>query len=214
MFEKKMVVILAVAVIAGVAIGYFAFVRRPHWQTNADEAATGVDEKGHPWFGAKNPKVIIHEYLDYECPHCTSAHRVLRSVIARDLDEVRIVRHDYARTPCVQKVGDETTMLCPMVRAASCAAKHISYWKWNDMLMAQPRHETDKGIDVYLADMVTKLKLPEAEFQKCFDSVENAEKAQKLYLETRDAKVSATPTYIVNDKVYTPSELFEMLETL
>ncbi|MBN2714746.1 MAG: thioredoxin domain-containing protein [Deltaproteobacteria bacterium] len=174
----------------------------PDWQANADSAATGVDENGYPWIGAKNPKMVIHEYLDFYCPHCPGAHKVLRSAIARHLDEIRLVRHDYARSMCAIRTGNDLTMMCPLVRAAGCAAKHVPYWKWNDSVMAEPIHELKLDPPSYIQRMVKQNGIPSKAFSECYDSESMADKAQKIYEETKAAGVSATPTYIIDGQVY------------
>ena len=193
-------------------LSHLFFWSDPEWDTNADSAATGVDEKGYPWFGAKNPKIVIHEYLDYECPHCPGAHRALRSAIAKHLNDVRLVRHDYARMPCAVQVGNELIKRCPMVRAAECASKHMPYWKWNDAVMSKPRPDTDLDVIEYINAKVKELKLPEEKFTECFDSDESSDKAQRFYEETKAAGVRSTPTYLIDGEVLSLRGVFDLLD--
>ena len=212
--KQKILMLVGLAVLFGLsAIGsWYFFWSGPDWQTQVDTAQMGVDASGHPWIGAEKPEVTIHEFLDYECPHCPGAHQWLRKSIARDLDVIQIVRHDYARMACKFEYGDKVTYRCPMVRAAYCASKHIPYWKWNDAVVSAPRFESGKEVPEYLDEMVAKLNLPKADFDECMDSNESGDRAQKLYEEAHKAKINSTPTYVVDGKRLNLKELLTLLQ--
>ncbi|MBN2342397.1 MAG: thioredoxin domain-containing protein [Deltaproteobacteria bacterium] len=210
--KKKLVIYIGIGIVVAAALAmYFLFIAPADWQHGVSSAATGVDADGNPWIGAKNPKLIIHEFLDYECPHCSAAHKYIRSRIARDFDTIRLVRHDYARSRCVMQLGTKKIKRCPLVRAAACAAEHLPYWEWNDAVISNPRHETQMEREEYIEYMRKQFDLPKAEFYECYESDETAEKAQKIYDLTRAAKVSVTPTYMIDGKIYNAQELADFL---
>lgn len=202
-------IVLSVGIVAGII--YFQFIAPPNWKTGAESAATGEDDDGNPWMGATKPKLIIHEYLDYNCPHCSGAHQIVRSLIARDLDTIRLVRHDYARSQCHFKLGTKMIKQCTMVRAAHCAAKHMSYWKWNDALIEEPRHRSGMDEMEYIDSMIKRFKLPENKMKDCIDGDEAAEKAETIFQYTKAAGISATPSYIIGGKMYNLEELVDFL---
>jgi protein-disulfide isomerase len=212
--KQKILMFAGIAALFGLsAVGsYYFFWSAPDWRKQTDTASMGVDEYGHPWIGAEKPELTIHEFLDYDCPHCPVAHQYLRKAVARDLDTIRIVRHDYARMACMFEYGDKVTYRCPMVRAAYCASKHVPYWKWNDEVVASPRHETGKEPAAYFKGILERLQIPEKEFTACMDSDESGKFAQKLYEEAHDAKINSTPTYVVDSRRMNLKELLTLLE--
>lgn len=214
--KKTKIIITAIVLVAVMAIAvgaYLLFVAPPDWQHGAKEANTGVDKDGHPWIGAQKPEMVIHEYLDYECPHCAAAHKKVRSLIARDLDRIRLVRHDYARMKCFGSSSMGAFLLCGLVRASICAAEHMSYWQWNDELIANPRHDTELTPAQYIDGKRKKFKLPKKEFNDCIMDDKTVQKANAIYAETRAAKVQATPSYIVDGKVLNAMELVQLLNS-
>ena len=90
---------LAIPVVAIVAL---RLATPPYWtRTSLDDSfARGVDEQGRPWIGAEEPEVVLHEYVDYACPHCAVATVHTRIRLARHPDELRIVRHHQPRIRC------------------------------------------------------------------------------------------------------------------
>lgn len=56
---------------------------------------TGLTEEGNPWIGAKEPKVIIDEYSDYQCFQCSKMHGILRRLINEHPETIRLVHHNY-----------------------------------------------------------------------------------------------------------------------
>ena len=97
---------------------------------------TGITEKGHPWIGAKNPKLIITEFADYQCFQCKKMHFHLKELIAKHSEKIRLVhRHfpmDHKVNPIVKEsfhVGSGT-----MALIAIYAASKDRFWEMNDAL--------------------------------------------------------------------------------
>jgi protein-disulfide isomerase len=99
----------------------------------------GVDAKGHPWVGAKKPKLTIYEMSDYQCEHCRRVHARIRLWIEKhkDLREgVRLVHLQYplgkACNPTMKH--DQHPRACGYARAALCAKAQGRFWEMNDQL--------------------------------------------------------------------------------
>ncbi len=67
----------------------------------------GITEDGHPWIGAEDPELVIHEFTDYLCTQCRIKHFYLRRLIAENSDKIRLVhRHfpmDHKFNPLVKE---------------------------------------------------------------------------------------------------------------
>ena len=97
---------------------------------------TGITEKGHPWIGAKNPKLIITEFTDYQCFQCKKMHLYLRELITKYPEKIRLVhRHfpmDSRFNPLVTErfhIGSGKMAL--MAEYAKISGK---FWEMNDLL--------------------------------------------------------------------------------
>lgn len=97
---------------------------------------TGITEKGYPWIGAKNPKLIITEFADYQCFQCKKMHFYLRELIAKYPEKIRLVhRHfpmDHRFNPLVKErfhIGAGK-----MALMAEYAKMRGKFWEMNDLL--------------------------------------------------------------------------------
>ncbi len=171
----------------------------------------GFDETGNPWLGARHPEFTIHEYLDYECPHCRLFHRKLRRLLADHWSKVRLVRHDTARMPCVPNHPNARFARCSMVRAAHCAGQQGRYWEWNDAAMLSPKPLSRAGRKSYELDLARSLNLNLDRFQHCWSADESARFAQQVYKEAQQRRIRSTPIYWVDGKKLTPKALVQRI---
>ena len=182
------------------------------WRYGYDEAHRGLEEHGYPWIGAEKPVITIHEYTDYECPHCPKAHRRMRMVMRSYLDEVRLVRHDYARMPCVPNDKEKRRSSCAMARAAFCASKEGRYWEWNDRVMENPRPFTGPKRKSYIEDTAREMGFDAKAFDACLYEGETIEMAQGVFTDTRKQQIRQTPTYLVDGEMYTLVEVIDLID--
>jgi uncharacterized membrane protein len=85
----------------------------------------GRTPEGHAWIGAVEPKVTLHEFTDYRCPHCKSAaSRTLRRV-SEHPKSLRVVRHQFPRGRCPKRPNNG----CIGIRMAYCAGEQDKFWQ-------------------------------------------------------------------------------------
>ena len=173
---------------------------------------TGVTDEGHPWIGAAEPTLTIHEFIDYECPHCRLAHRKLRRILSGHPDELRLVRHDYGRMACKPNDAERRRASCTMARAAFCALDLGLFWEWNDAVLAQPRPLVGDARQTYVLDMAEALGFDVEKFDACLFSPKIIERAHAVYTEARQHRISETPTYVVDGKPHTWDEIQALLD--
>ncbi|MBU0576107.1 thioredoxin domain-containing protein [Patescibacteria group bacterium] len=82
--------------------------------------------------GAKNPKIYLVEYSDYECPYCEKFHLVMEQIIAEYGDQVSWVYRHYplAFHPNAR----------PAAQTAECVADLAgddAFWSFSDAVFAQ-----------------------------------------------------------------------------
>jgi uncharacterized membrane protein/protein-disulfide isomerase len=168
--------------------------------------AEGLDESGHPWLGAADPRLVVHEFIDYECPHCQVAHRRLRRALAGKPATLRIVRHDYARMACAPNDARRRLSSCELARAGVCAADQGRFWDWNDAVFTSPRPLQGAGRRTYVADTARALGLDLARFEECLFAPATVERAQSFFKEARKARIADTPSYLIDGKRHTLAE--------
>ena len=159
---------------------------------------TGRSQQGHPWIGAKNPRLTIEEFVDYRCPHCKVASaRTLRRLAKAD--GVRLVRRQQPRLRC----GVDSPSSCLAVRMAYCAQAQGAFWRADRWLFAHldPRKELQPAM------LAQDLDLNPAEFLRCVEASATRERAISEAKQARKRKIIDVPGYIVDGKKVTEAEI-------
>jgi protein-disulfide isomerase len=169
--------------------------------------ATGKTSDGHFWIGAREPQLVIEEFSDYECPFCGRSHWLLRGWVKANPDRIRLVhRHfplDQACNPIVRQPFHPRA--CAFAALAACAGENGKFWEANDYLF---QHSHDQG-PFKVSRMAAAIGVDESALKGCLES----RAAQLLEGDLREGlslKITGTPTFRINGKVYTgelPAEL-------
>ncbi len=159
-----------------------------------------VDEKVDHIIGAKNAKVTLVEYSDFECPYCDRHAPTMKQVLEAYPNDVRIVYRHYPLSfhPNAQKAAE----------ASECAAKlggNDKFWQMHDKLF--DAREGGLSIEVY-KKAAGELGLKQADFDKCLDSGEMAARVQADEASGNDAGVSGTPATYVNGSLVEGAQPF------
>lgn len=205
--RRALIVAACALVVAAAVIYYWLF----SWSSGYFAADRGRTAEGWPWIGAAEPEITVHEYVDYECPHCPEAHQWLRRELVLHQGSVRLVRHDYARMQCTAARPGRKLRSCELVRAGICAADQGAFWRWNDAVMSNPRPLTGPEREAYSVETARALGLDVAAFEACLSEPGTIERAKAIWSEARRKRVSDTPTYIVDGKRMDAVELAELL---
>ena len=190
----------------GLALALLIFVPN-YWSAFTYRAEppfpTGTTQDGLPWIGAADPKVTLHEYIDYGCPHCRiqSAHTLKRLA---SHPELRVVRRQQPRMRCEKKAATS----CQYVRMALCAQDQGKFWQADRWLFANVnvRQEPD------LEEMARDLKLKRDQFMSCFSSDDVFTRAAAEAKAATRAGIRFVPGHIVDGKRLKPEELAKLLD--
>lgn len=177
-----------------------AKVARQARPAGSAKAHEGVDDHGQPYVGAAQPKLVITEFSDYQCPHCAKAHEQLRLLVQTYPEAVRVVhRHfplDNDCNPLIKQVFH--THSCYYARLAICAASFGKFWVGNDYLFKHGRDETSIPIDGFARAIEAA---PEA-VRDCLKS--QADSKLKLDVDAGlKLEIDGTPTFIIRGEKYT-----------
>ncbi len=157
---------------------------------------TGVDESGHPWIGAARPDVVIHEYSDYQCPHCRREHMKVRKMVAQNPRRVRLVHHHFPLDQACNRIVTRPfhPRACMLSRMAICAGKQNAFWAANDLLFQKANH------DISPENLAARLGIDAKALAACV-AAPDTESLLRTEIETALLlKIDATPAYRIDDQ--------------
>ncbi len=155
-----------------------------------------VDEKVDHIIGAKNAKVTLIEYSDFECPFCKRHFDTMQQVLKNYPNDVRIV---YRHFPLSFHQNAEKE-----AEASECAndlGGSVAFWKLHDRIFTDTTSNgTGFALDK-LGPAAKDIGLDQKKFQDCLDSGKFASRVAKDQQEGSDAGVQGTPATFVNGKL-------------
>lgn len=163
---------------------------------------TGEDEQGHHWIGAENPKIVLHEYVDYGCPHCAVVTHRTQQILARYPRAVRLVRHQYPRMNC--KKTPDLLLACDYARTAICAGDQGAFWRADSWLFEHaPGHLL---VDLHKA--ANDLHLDYGKLASCVESDAAFARAQAEMDDATAHHVNEAPSFVIDGKLYSARDAF------
>jgi protein-disulfide isomerase len=112
-----------------------------------------------PSMGNSEASVYIVEFSDYECSYCAKQEQVLKKVLQKYEDRVRLIWKDYPKT-------DKNSASYNAAVAARCAKEQDKFWPYHDFLFNKNK-ELGKDAFLRVADL---LELDMDLFNSCLDN--------------------------------------------
>lgn len=170
----------------------------------------GHTETGAPWIGASEPVLIINEYSDYLCFQCAKMHSHLRTLVNQYPERIRLVHHHYPMDHFFNPLVKEPfhTGAGAMALIAIEADTRGKFWEMNDLLFKKGRTKED-------LDLRQIASLAGLSFEALVGAKSNPKHLRTLWNDIKKGlslDIVATPTYVVDGKVYPgmiPPELIE-----
>ncbi len=140
-----------------------------------------------PSLGPPDARVTIVEFSDFQCPFCQRAGPVLKEVLARYPQDVRLV---YRQLPLDN--------LHPRARAAAeaslCADDQDRFWPYHDRLFENPRAFSQED----LVRHASELGLDVERFRRCVTERTFQARVQEDADAAAAAGIGGTPAFLVN----------------
>ncbi len=144
-----------------------------------------------PTIGAKNSKILLVEFSDFQCPYCAKAHATLKEFMAKHGDSVTLV---YKHLP----LTSIHPQALPAAKAAWAAGQQGKFWPFHNALF---ENQSQLGEDFYLAT-AKSLGLDLAKFDRDRAS-KAAEAAINQDLELAEKLgVEGTPFFAMNGEAF------------
>lgn len=168
------------------------------------ELPKGITREGNPWIGSENAKTTIHVYSDYMCFQCAKMHYLLRSMIADDPNNFKLIIHhyplDHSYNPIV--VSDPYHVGSgKMAQLAVYAMTKGKFWEMNDVLFEIGRSKMSFSTELIAGktginsgELVWAIEHPD--LRKIIDI--DIRRGMKL-------RITSTPSFVIDGKVYSGS---------
>jgi protein-disulfide isomerase len=155
----------------------------------ADDVRRDVITTGLPHKGAKDPRVVIVECSDFDCPFCGRVTPTLDELLANHPDDVALF---YRHLPLPFHQGAE-----PAARAAVAAQAQGKFWQMHDLLFENQGERSDADLE----RLARKAGVSVKKWRKAFRSPETAARV-KAEIEACGANdIRGTPGFLVNGRL-------------
>jgi protein-disulfide isomerase/peroxiredoxin/uncharacterized membrane protein len=133
-------------------------------------------------YGAKDAKVTVVKYSDFECPYCRYLATTMEPLKTKYKDKVRFVMKHFPMNPTCNKYMagyDKHPNACNAHITSLCAGRQNKFWEMHDKLYAnQPKLDPEAnrkaaeelGLDMAKYDACVKDPSVQAKFNKDIDS--------------------------------------------
>jgi protein-disulfide isomerase len=188
--KPLIVIILAVAVAAGAAV-YLS--RQPDQPAETAAAPTHADIQGGGHIrGPEKAAVTLVEFGDYQCPSCGAYHPLVKEILNRYPQQLRLEFHHFPLISIHQN-----SMMASM--SAEAAGEQGHYWEMHDALFEHQREwaENPNAEPIFIA-LATRLGLDINKFMQGLRSPDLQARILKDVTRGQDARVEAVPTFFIN----------------
>lgn len=165
---------------------------------NPEPVNTNYEVQGNV-LGSKNPKLIIHEYTDFQCPYCGISNSMMIRLV-NEVDGVMVVHHDYPLdSACNSEIP--TSMhknACKVALYSRAAKEQGKYWEFNKLLFENQRELSDKKV----FELANSVGLDVNALKKYANNPESMKQLKEDVKKANENQITATPTYIIGVKKY------------
>jgi len=141
-----------------------------------------------PVRGAKDAKVTLVEFSDFQCPYSKRAQPLIEKLLEAYPDDLQHVYKNFPLSFHKQAM--------PAAKACLAAGLQGKFWEMHELVFENPKKLEDKDLNGY----AKKIGLDVQKFEKDFKSGEVDKRVQEDLAEAKKAQVTGTPTLFLNGK--------------
>jgi protein-disulfide isomerase len=168
-----------------------------------------IDLKNQPFEGAKDAKVTIVKYSDFQCPFCKRGYDTIENQVLKQYDGK--VKYYFKNYPLNFHPWAE-----PSAVAAECAKqqKAEAFWKvykgyFENQQSVNPQNVKDKG-----KEFLQGTGIDMAKWEKCYDTKETLPQVKAEMAEGAALGVTGTPAFFVNGRMLVGAQPFEKFKDI
>ncbi|MCL1473979.1 DsbA family protein [Argonema antarcticum] len=154
-----------------------------------------------PTTGASEPKIVLLEFSDFECPYCSKANTTLKQFIAKHQDEVTLV---YKHFPLISIHPEAMSA----AKAAWAAGQQGKFWEYHDALFTQQ----DKLGEALYLDIAQNMNLDLDKFDRDRNLADTA--IQKDMQLAERLGLSGTPFFVMNGEIFSGAVQLSDMENI
>lgn len=142
-----------------------------------------------PSRGAKDARLVLVEFSDYQCPFCARHVRETMPEIEREYVRTGKVRYVFRDFP-LEAIHPQAFRAA---EAAQCAGEQGKFWEMHDRLFAHPQELGPDALRAHAEAVGLDMK----RFQRCLERRTFAERIRRDLAEGQQAGVRGTPTFFL-----------------
>jgi protein-disulfide isomerase len=141
-----------------------------------------------PSVGPASSPVTIVEFSDFQCPYCKLSVPLIKEILAKYPDKVKVVYRDYPgpNHPHAQQAAE----------AAQCAGDQGKFWEYHDSLFD---HQAP-GTGWNFTELAKEIGLNQNAFATCLNTGRYREEVAKDLHDGFKLGVTSTPTFFINGR--------------
>jgi protein-disulfide isomerase len=155
-----------------------------------------ISLENQPERGAKDAKVTIVEYSDFQCPFCARVYTTLENEVLKDYgDKVRFVFKNFPLTSIHPWAEDGAV-------ASECAFQqgNDAFWAMYNGLFSKQSEITKENLKEKASDIAKDGGADVAKFQECLDGKKAMDAVKADESEATALGVNSTPTFFINGR--------------
>jgi protein-disulfide isomerase len=139
-----------------------------------------------PYLGSEDAPITIIEFADYQCPFCNTLGSLLKEVLGKKKDKIKLVFRDFP-LPFHKNAR-------MAAEAAECADEQEKFWHYNELLF---NNQQSLAIE-NLKDYAKAIGLNTEKFNQCLDSKKQRSEVEKDAADAKLAGINSTPSIFIN----------------
>ena len=157
-----------------------------------------INTRGRPVRGNPSAPITLVEFADYLCPNCKRAVSVLKALLERYPDDIKLVHMDFPINP--------SGISRQVAYGGICAHAQGRFWDYHDLAYAQDSLVADSS-----GKLAAQLGLDAAAFSACLADQSTRAKVTASHDEARRLGVTETPTLFVDGRPFPSTHLLQDL---
>ncbi len=165
-----------------------------------------------PSLGAKNAKVTMIEFSDFQCPYCRTWWKASFEQLKTEYINTGKVRFVYRDYPLPFH-----PMSVPSAQASECADEQGKYWEMNDKIFGEEDKDGQGTVTYSVNDIkrwASEIGLNAAQFNQCLDSGKYKAEVEKDSADGSAAGVSGTPSFFINGRLVVGSQPYATFKAI
>jgi protein-disulfide isomerase len=168
-----------------------------------------INVTGEPFKGAKDAKVTIVEYSDFQCPFCKRGYDTIETQVLKTYEGK--VKFYFRHFPLPFH-----PWAMPGAIAAECAKtqKPEAYWQLYDAFFTHQSDVNPQNVKDKATEFLKDSKIDMAKWGTCFDNKESATKVNAQHDEGAGIGVTGTPAFFINGRMLVGAQPFEQFKNV